>query len=136
MLEADMWSGWGVRSLSASHAAYNRSPTKLGSIWPHDNAILARGFCAYGHGAEASKIARALFDAANDSSTGDFPRSSWSHRDEGSFPVQYLGANVPQAWASGAIVHSSKEYSASNQTPRTNAYGCARHSLTGSTRSS
>ncbi|HEY5260757.1 MAG TPA: glycogen debranching N-terminal domain-containing protein, partial [Solirubrobacteraceae bacterium] len=45
LLEADMWSGWGVRTLSASHVAYNPLAYQLGSIWPHDNAILARGFC-------------------------------------------------------------------------------------------
>jgi glycogen debranching enzyme len=101
-----MWSGWGVRSLSASHAAYNPLSYQLGSIWPHDNAILARGFCAYGHGAEASKIARALFDAAERFQYRRLPEVFGGlTRDEGSFPVQYLGANVPQAWASGAIVH-------------------------------
>jgi glycogen debranching enzyme len=106
LLEADMWSGWGVRSLSASHAAYNPLSYQLGSIWPHDNAILARGFCDYGHGTEASKIARALFDAAERFQYRRLPEVfAGLTRDEGSFPVQYLGANVPQAWASGAIVH-------------------------------
>jgi len=106
LFEADMWSGWGVRSLSASHVAYNPLSYQRGSIWPHDNAILARGFCAYGHGAEANKVARALFDAAERFQYRRLPEVfAGLMRDECSFPVQYLGANVPQAWASGAIVH-------------------------------
>jgi glycogen debranching enzyme len=106
LLEADMWSGWGVRTLSTAHAAYNPLSYQLGSVWPHDNAILAHGFCRYGHGAEAGQIARALFDAAGRFQYRRLPEVyAGLARDEGSFPVQYLGANVPQAWASGAVIH-------------------------------
>jgi glycogen debranching enzyme len=101
-----MWSGWGVRTLSAAHVAYNPLSYQLGSIWPHDNAILAHGFCRYGHGAEGGQIARALFDAAGRFQYRRLPEVYGGlARDEGSFPVQYLGANVPQAWASGAVIH-------------------------------
>jgi glycogen debranching enzyme len=106
LLEADMWSGWGVRTLSATHVAYNPLSYQLGSVWPHDNAILAHGFARYGHGAQAGQIARALFDAAGRFQYRRLPEVYGGlARDEGSFPVQYLGANVPQAWASGAIIH-------------------------------
>jgi glycogen debranching enzyme len=106
LLEADMWSGWGVRTLSAAHVAYNPLSYQLGSVWPHDNAILARGFCSYGRGAEGGQIARALFDAAERFRYRRLPEVySGLARDEASFPVQYLGANVPQAWASGAVIH-------------------------------
>jgi glycogen debranching enzyme len=106
LLEADMWSGWGVRTLSAAHVAYNPLSYQLGSVWPHDNAILAHGFARYGHGAQAGQIARALFDAAGRFQYRRLPEVYGGlTRDEGSFPVQYLGANVPQAWASGAIIH-------------------------------
>ena len=106
LLEADMWSGWGVRTLSAAHVAYNPLSYQRGSVWPHDNAILARGFCLYGHGAEGGQIARALFDAAERFQHRRLPEVYGGlARDEGSFPVQYLGANVPQAWASGAVIH-------------------------------
>jgi glycogen debranching enzyme len=75
-------------------------------MWPHDSALLARGFCDYGHGADANRIARALFDAAERFQYRRLPEVfAGLTRDEGSFPVQYLGANVPQAWASGAIFH-------------------------------
>ena len=106
LLESDMWSGWGVRTLSAAHVAYNPLSYQLGSVWPHDNAILARGFCRYGRGAEAAQIARALFDAAGRFQYRRLPEVYGGlARDAGSFPVQYLGANVPQAWASGAVIH-------------------------------
>ena len=79
---------------------------QLGSVWPHDNAILAHGFARYGHGAQAGQIARALFDAAGRFQYRRLPEVYGGlTRDEGSFPVQYLGANVPQAWASGAVIH-------------------------------
>ena len=106
LLQADMWSGWGVRTLSAAHVAYNPLSYQLGSIWPHDNAILARGFARYGHGAEAGEIAHAQFDAAARFQYRRLPEVyAGLARDEASFPVQYLGANVPQAWASGAVIH-------------------------------
>jgi glycogen debranching enzyme len=106
LLEADMWSGWGVRTLSAAHVAYNPLSYQRGSVWPHDNAILAHGFSRHGHGAEAGQIARALFDAAGRFQYRRLPEVYGGlARDEGSFPVQYLGANVPQAWASGAVIH-------------------------------
>ena len=106
LLEADMWSGWGVRTLSAAHAAYNPLSYQRGSVWPHDNAILAHGFARYGHGKQTGQVARALFDAAERFQYQRLPEVySGLTRDEASFPVQYLGANVPQAWASGAIIH-------------------------------
>jgi glycogen debranching enzyme len=102
----DMWSGWGVRTLSSAHAAYNPFSYQLGSVWPHDNALIAAGFRHYGLDAEAARIARALFDAADRFSARRLPELfAGLDRDEGGFPVQYLGANVPQAWASGAVVH-------------------------------
>lgn len=106
LLADDMWSGWGIRTLSDRHAAYNPFSYQLGSVWPHDNAIIAAGFRAYGFDAEAARVARGLFDAAERFSSRRLPELfAGLPRDEGSFPVQYLGANVPQAWASGAMIH-------------------------------
>lgn len=106
LLAPDMWSGWGVRTLSADHVRYNPFSYQLGSVWPHDNAIVAAGFRNYGLDAEAALIARALFDAADHLDSRRLPELfAGLRRDPGSFPVQYLGANVPQAWASAAIVH-------------------------------
>ncbi|MDQ6839415.1 MAG: amylo-alpha-1,6-glucosidase [Actinomycetota bacterium] len=102
----DMWSGWGIRTLSAHHRSYNPFSYQRGSVWPHDNAVLAAGFMHYGHTEEAAQVARALFDAAERFQHSRLPEVfAGIDRDPGSSPAQYLGANVPQAWASGAIIH-------------------------------
>ena len=106
LLADDLWSGWGIRTLSDQHVAYNPFSYQLGSVWPHDNALIAAGFRAYGFDAEAAGVARGLFDAAERFSSRRLPELfAGLPRDEGGFPVQYLGANVPQAWASGAVIH-------------------------------
>ncbi|HUY06799.1 MAG TPA: glycogen debranching N-terminal domain-containing protein [Acidimicrobiales bacterium] len=106
LMAPDMWSGWGIRTLSANHIAYDPLSYQRGSVWPHDNAIAAAGFQAYGHGQEAAKVARGIFDAASMFAAQRLPELfAGFTRDRGAFPVQYLGANVPQAWSSGAIVH-------------------------------
>ena len=102
----DMWSGWGIRTLSSEHVAYDPLSYQLGSVWPHDNAIAAAGFRAYGFDDEAATVAAGIFDAASRFASQRPPELfSGLTRDPGSFPVQYLGANVPQAWSSGAIVY-------------------------------
>ncbi|HSL77071.1 MAG TPA: glycogen debranching N-terminal domain-containing protein [Candidatus Limnocylindrales bacterium] len=104
LLADDMWSGWGIRTLSADHPAYNPFSYQTGSVWPHDNAAIAGGFRRYGYASEAAKVARALFDAAERLVATRLPELySGMPRVAASFPVPYLGANVPQAWASGAV---------------------------------
>jgi glycogen debranching enzyme len=106
LLADDMWSGWGIRTLSARHRAYNPFSYQLGSVWPHDNGICAAGFRRYGFDDDAAHVARAVFDAADRFQTRRLPELfSGLTRDPGGFPVQYLGANVPQAWASGAVIY-------------------------------
>ncbi len=106
LLADDMWSGWGIRTLSSLHPSYNPFSYQCGSVWPHDNAILASGFVRYGHREEAAQVARGLFDAAERFQHSRLPEVfAGLERDPGSFPAQYLGANVPQAWASGAVLH-------------------------------
>ena len=65
LMAADMWSGWGIRTLSAGHPSYNPYSYQNGSVWPHDNAIIAMGFRRYGFAAEAGAIARDLNEAAS-----------------------------------------------------------------------
>jgi glycogen debranching enzyme len=104
LMADDMWSGWGVRTLSSDHPAYNPFSYHTGSVWPHDNAMIAGGFRRYGHDAEAAAVARGLFDASERFLANRLPELfAGLPRDEGSFPVQYLGASVPQAWAAGSI---------------------------------
>jgi glycogen debranching enzyme len=105
LMAPDMWSGWGVRTLSTDHPAYNPFSYHTGSVWPHDNAILAGGFRRYGFDTEAATLARGIFDAASRFVATRLPELfAGLPRQNGSFPVQYLGANVPQAWAAGTIL--------------------------------
>ena len=105
LLAPDMWTGWGIRTLSAAHLRYNPFSYQLGSVWPHDNVVAATGFRRYRLDSEAAQVARAFFDVANQFDSHRLPELfAGLDRDPGAFPVQYLGANVPQAWASGAVI--------------------------------
>jgi glycogen debranching enzyme len=104
LMAPDMWSGWGIRTLSALHPAFNPYNYQTGSVWPHDNAAIAMGFKRYGFGAEAARIARDISDAASHFLFNQLPELYTTiERNETSFPVQYLGANIPQAWAAGSV---------------------------------
>jgi glycogen debranching enzyme len=103
LMQPDMWSGWGIRTLSASHKAFNPYNYQTGAVWPHDNAIIAIGFRRYGFAAEAAAVARSISDAASHFLMNQLPELyAGLQRDPNNFPVQYVGANVPQAWAAGA----------------------------------
>jgi glycogen debranching enzyme len=104
LLADDMWSGWGIRTLSSDHVAYNPFSYHTGTVWPHDNAMIAGGFRRYGFDAEAARVAKGMFDVAERQAGYRLPELfAGLPRSEASFPVQYLGANVPQAWAAGSI---------------------------------
>ena len=104
LMRPDMWSGWGIRTLSAKNPAYNPYSYQNGSVWPHDNGIIAFGFRRYGFAREACQIARAVTDAGNYFIAQQLPELyAGIERTRTNFPVQYLGANVPQAWAAGSL---------------------------------
>ncbi|MHB8576226.1 MAG: amylo-alpha-1,6-glucosidase [Dehalococcoidia bacterium] len=104
LLQDDMWSGWGIRTLSAKNPSYNPYSYQNGSVWPHDNSIIAAGFKRYGHFEEANRVSRAVFDAARCFLGYRLPEVySGMTRVPDSFPAQYIGANIPQAWAAGSI---------------------------------
>jgi len=104
--EPDLWSGWGIRTLSSRNPAYNPFSYQRGSVWPHDNGIIAMGFKRYGFAAEAARVARDISEAASYFAGYRLPELyAGIERRPGNFPVQYLGANVPQAWAAGSIFH-------------------------------
>jgi glycogen debranching enzyme len=105
LLADDMWSGWGIRTLSSDHPAYNPFSYHTGTVWPHDNALIAGGFRRYGFDAEAARVAKGIFDAAERLVGYRLPELfAGLPRAEASFPVQYPGANVPQAWAAGSVL--------------------------------
>ncbi len=103
LMEPDMNSGWGIRTLSAKHPAFNPYSYQNGSVWPHDNGMIIEGFKRYGFVNEAATIAHDLTFAASHFMLDQVPELySGVQREPTAFPVQYLGANVPQAWAAGS----------------------------------
>lgn len=103
LMEPDMNSGWGIRTLSAKHPAFNPYSYQNGSVWPHDNSLIALGFKRYGFTTEVGHIARDISEAASHFLLNQLPELyAGVQRTDANFPVQYLGANVPQAWAAGS----------------------------------
>jgi len=104
LLREDMFSGWGIRTLSSAHPAYNPLAYQRGSVWPHDNAIAIAGFAAYGLVDAAHTVAGALLDAGTLFAGGRLPELfTGVARDDGAFPRPYRLANAPQAWAAAAF---------------------------------
>jgi glycogen debranching enzyme len=104
LLTPDSFSGWGVRTVAASEARYNPMSYHNGSIWPHDNAIVAGGLGRYGLTAQAARLLGALFDAAAAFDAFRLPELFCGFpRRAGEEPTTYPVACLPQAWASGAV---------------------------------
>jgi glycogen debranching enzyme len=100
----DMFSGWGVRTLSSAHPAFNPFGYQVGAVWPHDNSLIALGLKRYGHVDAALGIAHAVFDAAAHFHAHRLPELfAGLPRGPRGFPVPYPGANCPQGWAAGAV---------------------------------
>ncbi len=103
LMQPDMWSGWGIRTLTSLNPSYNPFSYQNGSVWPHDNSLIALGFKRYGFHDEANAVAADINRAAGFFTQRQLPELySGLQREDTSFPVQYLGANVPQAWAAGS----------------------------------
>jgi len=103
LMAPDMFSGWGIRTLSSRSAAYNPMSYHNGSVWPHDNAIAAAGLKRYGFHAATARIAGALFDVAAQARDFRLPELFCGFaRDESRSIVEYPVACIPQAWAAAA----------------------------------
>jgi glycogen debranching enzyme len=99
LMSPEMFSGWGVRTLGTDMGAYNPASYHNGSVWPHDNAVIAAGLMRYGFVEEAQRISTALLEAA-DYSEGRLPELFCGFsREQYSEPVPYPTACSPQAWA-------------------------------------
>jgi glycogen debranching enzyme len=99
LMSAEMFSGWGVRTLATDMGAYNPASYHNGSVWPHDNAVIAAGLMRYGFVEEAQRISTALFEAA-EYSEGRLPELFCGFsREQYGEPVPYPTACSPQAWA-------------------------------------
>jgi glycogen debranching enzyme len=104
LMEEDLFSGWGIRTLSTQERRYNPVGYHLGTVWPHDNALIAAGFRRYGFDAEALKVFTGITRAATHFHAYRLPEV-FSGFDRGSTgaPVRYPVACHPQAWAAGAV---------------------------------
>jgi glycogen debranching enzyme len=103
LLAPDMFSGWGIRTMSKSAAAYNPMSYHNGSVWPHDNAFIAAGLKRYGFVKETNRVATAMFDAAIYADYMRLPELFCGFtRRSPNRPVSYPVACSPQAWAAGA----------------------------------
>jgi glycogen debranching enzyme len=104
LMGEELWSGWGVRTMSTGDAAYNPLSYHNGTVWPHDNSLIAVGLARYGRWADAQRIVRRMLTAA-----GHFEYQlpevfAGLARQETPFPIAYPTAARPQAWAAGAPV--------------------------------
>jgi glycogen debranching enzyme len=102
LLRDDLFSGWGVRSLSSEDAGYSPLRYHDGTVWPHDTALIAEGMRRYGFRDEATRLACAVLDAAEAFSHQLPELFAGFARDDANAPVRYPGALTPQSWAAGA----------------------------------
>ena len=104
LMSEAMCNGWGIRTLASTERAYNPLDYQLGSVWPHDNALIALGLRRAGFAPEMETVFTGIFNAAT-----LFPQYRLSEvfdgfsRDEYDHPVNYPVACSPQAWAAGAL---------------------------------
>jgi glycogen debranching enzyme len=104
LMNHDSFSGWGIRTLAARQARYNPMSYHNGSIWPHDNALIAMGFSKYGLKNSASTVFTALFEAATHQEQRRLPELYCGFlRKPRQGPTAYPVACSPQAWAAAAI---------------------------------
>jgi glycogen debranching enzyme len=99
------FSGWGVRTLGMSEPHYNPMSYHNGSVWPHDNGLIALGLARYGHKQATAQIFNAMFEAATYMDLRRLPELFCGFlRREHNAPTQYPVACSPQAWASATVL--------------------------------
>ncbi len=98
------FAGWGIRTVAAGESRYNPMSYHNGSIWPHDNALVAAGLARYGFTSAATRVLQAMFDLSESVDLHRLPELLCGfHRRPGEFPTLYPVACSPQAWAAGAV---------------------------------
>jgi glycogen debranching enzyme len=104
LMAGDMFSGWGIRTVAAGQRRYNPMSYHNGSVWPHDNALIALGMSQSGFARHAARLLSALFDASQAMEICRLPELYCGfHRRPGEGPTLYPVACSPQAWASGSV---------------------------------
>ena len=109
LMDDNNFSGWGIRTLGADAARYNPVSYHNGSVWPHDNALIAAGLMAYGFHEEAKCIALANFDAALSQADLRLPELLGGYPRSDAPPIPYPAACRPQAWDAAALVFFASE---------------------------
>jgi glycogen debranching enzyme len=99
-----LWSGWGVRTMSTEDRGYNPLAYHNGTVWPHDNSLIAWGLARYGRWPEAYRVVRQLLTAARHFDYQLPEVFAGLPRTETRFPIAYPTAARPQAWAAGTPV--------------------------------
>ncbi len=103
LLRPAFFSGWGIRTIAREEARYNPMSYHNGSIWPHDNSLIAAGFARYGYKNAVMRVFGGLFDAAVYMDLRRLPELYCGfQRSRGRGPTLYPVACSPQAWAAGA----------------------------------
>lgn len=103
LLREGMYSGWGVRTLAADEPVFNPLSYHRGSVWPHDNSLVAHGFALQGFGQPLERILTGLYQAARHFRDFRLPELFVGvERREWDEPVHYPVSCSPQAWASGS----------------------------------
>ncbi len=104
LMKEDMFGGWGIRTFSEKEKRYNPLGYHLGTVWPHDNSLIAAGFKRYGLVQPALEVFNGIFRAATYFESQRLPElfAGFSEKDYG-VPVHYPVACHPQAWAAGTI---------------------------------
>jgi len=107
LLRPDLFTGWGLRTLSRDHPAYDPHDYQRGSVWPHDTLIAADGLRRYGRTADSWRLIDGILGAATGFERSRLPElfAGLSRRGADA-PVPYPLANAPQAWAAGAVFHA------------------------------
>ncbi len=105
LLSEVMYSGWGIRTIAAGEARYNPMSYHNGSVWPHDNAIIAHGLSLYGFQSKAVEVLSGLYEASLHVELHQLPELFCGfHKRAGSGgPTLYPVACSPQAWAAGSV---------------------------------
>jgi len=104
LLEAPMWSGWGIRTLAETERRYNPLAYHRGTVWPHDNAIIAAGFRRYGFDDAACQVFEGIVEASSHFPLRRLPELfAGFRREDYGVPVRYPVACHPQAWAATSV---------------------------------
>jgi glycogen debranching enzyme len=104
LMDDALWSGWGVRTMSTADHAYSPLAYHNGTVWPHDNSLIAAGLARYGRREEALRIVRAMLEAASYFGYELPEVFAGLPREETPFPIAYPTAARPQAWAAGTPI--------------------------------